>query len=101
MEANEKLERLITTWNIYILNPNKNFDIFTAKLSQFIREGADINKMYHGDTFLQLAIEKGDIKLVEFLVKNGAEFTNTEITMCQSRIEEYVSIMEYLVKKLV
>jgi hypothetical protein len=97
MDSEEKMELLMSAWYMYAMDTKKGYPDFITRLSQHIKNGADINKEYHGDTFLQRAIDICDIKLIQYLLNNGAKVTLTETAMCKERIENYVEIFELLI----
>lgn len=61
-----------------------------------VEEGIDINKPYLNKTPLQLAIERDDLKMVRFLVENGADTTSIKAYKLAKKLNAATTIVEYL-----
>ncbi len=60
-----------------------NNDLKTAE--KLISQGADINKRFEGGNALEVAIKKGNVDMVKFLVSHGAHVYEPETDRFQAR----------------
>ena len=76
------------------MNSQKRFDHLAIQF--LVEEGIDINKTYLDKTPLQLAIEQDDLKMVRYLVENGADTTAIKAYKLAKKLNAATTIVEYL-----
>ena len=76
------------------MNSQKRFDHLAIQF--LVEEGVDMNIAYLDKTPLQIAIEKDDLKMVRYLVENGADTTSIKAYKMAKKMNAATTIVQYL-----